>query len=261
MDARYLKEVNTVNLYIYLAAAVPLQLGFAAIYFAVMHFSPQNVLLREALPVAYLAVTYLQWLTFSFWISLRSKKYRVPIVMHLPHLLSFMPLIRHIMLAADRQAVDATSLNLAWIHSVVTHSFSLLAAWLWQVRAEFDDGTGLRHRILPIALYILAALTTLVVYAGLDLSFARTTLPFGLGLVQLLLYTSVTLLLLLREKIRHPLPAIAAAAFAIVNAILLFDQARSDIGVEFALAAGSATQLFSLYVFLVFSAHRPLAKR
>ncbi|MFZ5627584.1 MAG: hypothetical protein ACOY5B_00535 [Spirochaetota bacterium] len=245
-----------VKLHLYLTAAVPLQLGFGALHFVLSRFSPQNVLLREALPVLYLAVTYLQWLTFSFWISLRTKKYPVPIIMHLPHLLSFLPLVRHIMLSADRQAVDATSLNLAWLHSVVTHSFSLLAAWLWQVRAEFDDGTGLRHRLVPILLYILAALTTLVVYAGLDLSFARSAFPFGLGLVQLLLYTSVTLALLLRERIRHFLPVAAAAAFALVNGLLLFDQARSDIGVEFALAAGSATQLFSLYVFLVYSAHR-----
>lgn len=251
----------SVKLPIYLAAALPLQLAFAAIHFTVAQLSPENALLREALPVVYLAATYLQWLTFSFWISLRTKKYRVPIIMHLPHLLSFLPLVRHIMLAADRQVIDATSLNLAWIHSVVTHSFSLLAAWLWQVRAEFDDGTGLRHRLLPIALYILAALTTLIVYAGLDFSFARSAFPFGLGLVQLLLYTSVTLMLLLRDKIRHLLPVVAAAAFALVNGLLLFDQARSDIGVEFALAAGSATQLFSLYVFLVYAAHRQAITR
>jgi hypothetical protein len=251
--------VTPVKLYFYLAAAIPLQLGFAALHFALTELVPGNAMLREALPVAYLAATYLQWLAFSFWISLRSKKYRVPIIMHLPHLLSFLPLTRHILLAADRQAIDTTSLNLAWIHSVVTHCFSLVAAWLWQVRAEFDEGTALRHRILPITLYMLAALTTLVIYAGLDFSFSRSTLPFGLGLVQLLLYTSVTIALLLRENIRHLLPVIATVAFALVNGLLLFDQARSDIGVELALAASSATQLFSLYVFLVYSAHRQAA--
>lgn len=253
--------MTPVKLHLYLAAAVPLQLGFAVIHFAISRFLPQNALLKEALPVIYLAVTYLQWLVFSFWISLRSKKYPVPILMHLPHLLSFLPLVRHILLAADRQAIDTMSLNLAWLHSVVTHSFSLLAAWLWQVRAEFDDGKALRHRLVPIVLYILAALTTLVVYAGLDFSFARSAYPLGLGVLQLLLYLSVTLALLLREKIRHALPTVAATAFALVNAVLLFDQARADIGVEFALSAASATQLFSLYVFLVYSAHRQAKER
>ena len=65
----------------------------------------------------------------------------------------------------------------------------------------------------------------------------------------------MTISLLLREKIRHALSPVAAVSFALVNALLLFDQARSDIGVEIALTAASATQLFSLYVFLVYSAH------
>lgn len=219
------------------------------------------MLLRETLPVIYLAATYLQWLVFSFWISLRTKIYRIPITMHLPHLLSFLPLVRHILRAAGHQAIDATSLNLAWIHAVVTHSFSLLAAWLWQVRAEFDDGAGFRDRVLPVALYLLAAVTTLIIYAGLDFSFARSAFPMGIGLLQLMLYTGVTLTLLLRERIRRILPVVAAAAFAIVNGLLLFDQARSDIAVEFALAAGSATQLFSLYVFIGYVAHeQPLTR-
>jgi hypothetical protein len=125
------------------------------------------------------------------------------------------------------------SLNLAWLHSVVTHSFSLPACWLWQVRSDFEDGKALRERLVPIVLYILAAL----------------------------LYFSVTLALLLREKIRHALPAVAATAFALVNAALLFDQARADFGVELALSAASATQLFSLYAFLVYSAHRQAKER
>ncbi|GAB4424207.1 MAG: hypothetical protein OHK0011_04650 [Turneriella sp.] len=250
-----------VKLKVCLAAAVPLQLGFGALHFLLLRFSPQNALLREALPVIYLAATYLQWLAFSFWISLRTKRYRVPIIMHLPHLLSFLPLVRHIMLAADRIALDETSLNLAWLHCVVTHSFSLPAAWLWQVRSAFDDGQALRHRLLSVVLYLIAALTTLVLYAGLDFSFARSAFPFGLGLVQFLFYAGITLVLLLREKIRHALPAAAAAAFAFVNGFLLFDQARSDIAVELALAAGSLTQLFSLYVFLVYAGHRQTIQR
>jgi hypothetical protein len=253
--------VTPVKLHFYLAAAIPLQLSFAVIHVLIARFWPQNVLLKEVLPVIYLAVTYLQWLVISFWISLRSKKYRVPILMHLPHLLSFLPLVRHILLAANRQTTDTMSLNLAWLHSVVTHSFSLPACWLWQVRADFEDGKALRERPVPIVLYILAALTTLVVYAGLDFRFAQSAYPIGLGVLQLLLYFSVTLALLLREKIRHALPAVAATAFALVNAALLFDQARADFGVELALSAASATQLFSLYVFLVYSAHRQAKER
>jgi hypothetical protein len=243
----------------YLVAAIPVQMACAIIYCAVTHYFPHNALLREALPVAYLALTYLQWLVVALWLSVRNQKYRVPILMHLPHLLSFLPLVRLIMLAAEQRPIDSASVKLAWLHSVVTHSFSLVAAWLWQVRAEFEEERALHHRILPIALYFLAALTTLVIYAGLDFSFSRSTFPLGLSVVQLLLYFSVTIALLLREKIRHLLPVIATVAFALVNGLLLFDQARSDIGVELALAASSATQLFSLYVFLVYSAHRQAA--
>lgn len=248
MAVPYSGGVIPVKLQLLFVASAPLQLAFAAVHFALLWLSPGNLLLRDALPVAYLAVTYAQWLLVSFYLSLRTGKYRIPIVMHLPHLLSFLPLARHILLAADGQAPDTPSLAVAWIHCVVTHCFSLPAAWLWQVRGHFGPASGLRQNLLPILLLILAQLTILALYAGLDFGFARSPLPLGLGLLQLLLYAGVTLALL-RGKTRPLLPALAAVAFALVNGALLFDRAGSRFGVELALAAGGATQLFALYVF------------
>lgn len=243
--------MRQINVWLFFAAAAPLQLLFLAAHFLFSLTRPGDALLREALPVAYLAVTYLQWLLFAFFISFHTKKYPVPLVMHLPHLLSFLPLVRHIMLAAERLPVDAASLSLAWVHSVATHCFSLVAAWLWQMRGEFVLTGELKQKLLPIALYVIAALTTIVLYAGLDFSFASSHSPLALGIIQLLLNFAVIALLLISEKRRIWFALAAALVFSAVNTALLFDQARADIGVEIALAAGSFTQIFSIYVLLM----------
>ncbi len=257
-------------------AALPLQIGALAAHLVLVYFLPKQVFLREALPLAYLGATYLQWLGFSIFISLRTKVCRVPFLMHIPHLLSFLPLLRHVMLAAERTPADTDSLTLAWVHSVATHSFSLVAAWLWQVRRQYDaHGRDLlRKEAIPLSLYSLAALTIIALYAGLDFSFAANTSPLAVGVIQLLLNIAVTGVLLYREQgtgmfpgrrshggrnvdrgALKPLAVIAAIAFSLVNAMLLFDKGRADIGVEAALAATSFTQIFSLFVFLLFSRH------
>lgn len=243
-------------------AALPLQIAGFAGHLVVTYAFPKQVFLREALPLIYLGATYLQWLAVAFFISWRTKICRVPFLMHVPHLLSFLPLLRHVMLAADRTPADAGSLTLAWVHAVVTHSFSLVAAWLWQVRRQYDaHGTDLlRKEIIPLALYVLAALTTILLYAGLDFSFAANSSPLAVGIIQLLLNTAVTAVLLYREHgALKPLAVIAAVFFSVVNGLLLFDRVSGSfnrdmpLGVEVALAATSFTQIFSLFVFLIFS--------
>jgi hypothetical protein len=255
-------------------AAVPVQLLLLTAHLVVSYRYPHLIAWREALPVLYLAVTYWQWLLFAFYISLRThRRYPVPILMHLPHLLSFLPLMRHIMLAADQgsgpgaagaqQGIvspatiltgDTTSLTLAWIHAVVTHCFSLIAAWLWQVRREHEAETAERRReLLPIALYAIALITSILTYAGLDLSFTHNSRPLALGIVQLLLQILVTTLLISRSPRKGArIALVAAIAFSLANLLLLFDQSRSSLGVEIALAATSFTQIFALFVFLVF---------
>ena len=243
-----------------LAAAVPLQLAFLGAHIALVVYFPQRRFEREALPLAYLAATYVQWLAFSFFISWRTKIYRVPIVMHLPHLLSFLPLIRHVMIAADRTETDATSLMLAWVHGVASHSFSLVAAWLWQMRRAYEADLAEKRDLVPIAIYALMALTTIVIYAGLDMSFAAVNAPLAVGLIQLMLNVAVTGLLLLRETSRiTALTLIPAVVFSLVNGSLLFDKARSQLGVELALAGATFTQIFTLYVFLHYSRTRKSA--
>ncbi len=258
------------------AAAVPLQISFLGAHAVLVLYFPQKRFEREALPLIYLAATYVQWLLFSFFISWRTKKYRVPIVMHLPHLLSFLPLIRHVMIAADpgsginrigaahdvalganRPETDATSLMLAWVHAVASHSFSLVAAWLWQLRRAYEADLTEKRDLIPIAIYAIMAFTTLVIYAGLDMSFAAVNAPLAVGLIQLLLNVAVTGLLLLRETSRiSTLTLIPAIVFSLVNASLLFDKARAEMGVELALAGATLTQIFSLYVFLHYSRMR-----
>ncbi len=239
-------------------AAVPLQLLLLSAHLVLTYRYPQLVAWREALPVVYLGATYLQWLVVAFYISLTTRRHPVPLLMHLPHLLSFLPLLRHIMLAADRLPTDKDSLTLAWVHAVVTHCFSLLAAWLWQLRILNETVAENRRReVLPVALYAILLITTILAYAGLDLSFSASTSPFALGSVQLLLQIVVTVLLITRiEQRSGPLALVAAAAFSIANLLLLFDRSRSNLGVEIALAATSFTQIFSLYVFLLFGRRR-----
>lgn len=240
-----------------LAAAVPLQLVFLGLHIALVLYFPQKRFEREALPLIYLATTYAQWLMVSFFISWRTQKYRVPIIMHLPHLLSFLPLVRHVMIAADRLESDTTSLLLAWVHAVATHIFSLVAAWLWQMRRAYEADLTEKRDLIPIAIYALMAFTTLVIYAGLDMSFAAVNAPLAVGLIQLLLNVAVTGLLLLRETSRiTALTLIPAVIFSLVNGSLLFDRARAEMGVELALAGSSFTQIFTLYVFLHYSRHR-----
>lgn len=255
-------------------AALPLQIGAFAAHLVVLNFYPKAALVRDALPLAYLGATYLQWLGVAIFISLKTKVCRVPFVMHLPHFLSFLPLLRHVMLASERHPSDDMSLTLAWLHSVATHSFSLVAAWLWQVRRQYDahEGDLLRREAIPLSFYGLSVLTTLSLYAGLDFSFAATNSPWAVGAIQLLLNLSVTGVLLYREQgpwMAHgrrghggpggdpgglkPLAVIAAVVFSLVNAALLFDRGAGDIGVEVALTATSFTQIFSLFVFLIFS--------
>jgi hypothetical protein len=237
-------------------AALPLQIGALIAHLVLVYFFPKQVFLREALPLAYLGATYFQWLGFSVFISWRTKVCRVPFLMHIPHLLSFLPLLRHVMLAAERTPADTDSLTLAWLHSVATHSFSLVAAWLWQVRRQYDaHGRDLlRKEALPLSLYSLAALTIILLYAGLDFSFAANSSPLAVGVIQLLLNIAVTGVLLYREHgALKPLAVVAALVFSVVNGVLLFDKGRADIGVEAALAATSFTQIFSLFVFLIFS--------
>lgn len=238
------------------AAAIPLQLAFLGAHLALSLYFPQKRFEREALPLIYLAATYAQWLLFSFFISWRTKKYRVPIIMHLPHLLSFLPLIRHVMIAADRIETEPTGLLLAWVHAVATHIFSLVAAWLWQMRRAFEEDLTEKRDLIPIAIYALMAFTTIVIYGGLDMSFAAVNVPLAVGLIQLLLNVAVTGLLLLRETSRiTALTLIPAVIFSLVNGSLLFDRARAEMGVELALAGSSFTQIFTLYVFLHFSRH------
>lgn len=248
MAARYLKGVP-VRLRTILALAILPQLAFASCHFLLSRSAPSHALLVEILPVTYLAATYLQWLLFSAWIAWRYQ-YPVPAVMHLPHLLSFLPLLRHILLAAERKGIELSYLDLAWLHAVVTHSFSLPAAWLWQMRRS---AFAIGQRFFPVAVYSLVALLLFVLYAGLDFGFARATYPFVLAILQFLLYLGTTLVLVLPRGHRAPLPLIAATAFALTNGVLLFDQVRSVIGVELSLSASSITQLFALYAFVLYS--------
>lgn len=258
-----------------LAAAVPLQLAFLGLHIGLVLYFPQKRFEREALPLVYLAVTYAQWLMVSFFISWRTQKYRVPIIMHLPHLLSFLPLIRHVMIAADRgpgmglvgaphdvvlgadRETEATSLLLAWVHAVASHSFSLVAAWLWQMRRAYEADLTEKRDLIPIAIYAIMAFTTIVIYAGLDMSFTASAAPLAVGLIQLLLNVALTGLLLLRESTRiTALTLVPAVIFSLINGSLLFDKARAEMGVELALTGASFTQIFTLYVFLHYSRMR-----
>jgi len=225
-------------------AAIPIQLVFLAGHFGILHFAPKNFFLREALPLLYLAFTYIQWLGFAFFISLKTGK-RVPILLHLPHLLSFLPLLRHIMLSAARTPSDVQSLSYAWLHTVSTHIFSLIAAWLWQTKENKWDLS--RIELARTIFYGAAALTTVFIYAGLDFAFAESMNPVATGALQLALALAVTGFLLFRSPSVWAI--VAAIFFSLGNAVLLFDNARADIGVEVTLAATSLTQYFSLYVF------------
>ena len=243
--------MTPIKLSVLLVLALPLQLGFLAAHLVLTYKFPDQRFWREILPLAYLTATYLQWLLIAFFISWRTKKYPVPIIMHLPHLLSFLPLVRHVMVAADRQQGEATGLLLAWLHAVATHIFSLTAAWLWQLRSAYRREVDEKRDLVPIGIYAIALITTVLLYAGLDLSFAATAAPLALGIVHLLLYMAITLMLVIRD--RHAWSALSLAAaviFSLANAALLFDRSRSDLGVELALAGASFTQVFSLYVFL-----------
>lgn len=253
MAARYLKGVLPVKVWKLFLAAVPLQLFFLFAHFYWSYQRPQDALLRDAFPLVYLAGTYLQWLLFAFWISLRTKKYRVPLLMHLPHFLSFLPLLRLVALASEKETVETLSLHLAWVHSVLTHSFTLVAAWLWQVRAEFENPIWKKERYLPFLAYLAASSTMLVVYAGLDFTFKAPSNALALGTIQLLLYLAVGVLILLSEKTRMRLAFVALSVFVAVNTMLLFDPSRTGFSVEVALSGVTFTQLFSLCVFLVLS--------
>ena len=229
--------MTPIKLSVLLVLALPLQLGFLAAHLVLTYKFPDQRFWREILPLAYLTATYLQWLLIAFFISWRTKKYPVPIIMHLPHLLSFLPLVRHVMVAADRQQGEATGLLLAWLHAVATHIFSLTAAWLWQLRSAYRREIDEKRDLVPIGIYAIALITTVLLYAGLDLSFAATAAPLALGIVQLLLYMAITLMLVIRD--RHAWSALSLAAaviFSLANAALLFDRSRSDLGVELALA-------------------------
>ena len=160
------------------------------------------------------------------------------------------------MLTSNRIPTDPASLTLAWAHAVATHSFSLVAAWLWQVRRQEDahEQELFRKDFVPLALYVICALTTILLYAGGDFSFAKATTPYAVGAIQLLLNIGITVVLLHREHGGlKPLAVVAAIVFSLANAALLFDKTPGDIGVELALAATSFTQIFSLFVFLMFS--------
>ncbi|MFO1469855.1 MAG: hypothetical protein U1F27_02295 [Turneriella sp.] len=68
------------------------------------------------------------------------------------------------------------------------HMFSLNAVWLWQMRRAYEaDFAGGKRDLVPIAIYVLMAITTIVIYAGLDMSFATVNAPLAVGLIQLLL--------------------------------------------------------------------------
>lgn len=238
------------------AAAVPLQILLFCSHLVLTIYFPKQQFLLEALPVIYLALTYLQWLTIAAVISLTGKRFPIPVLMHLPHLLSFLPLIRHILLTSNRMHTDTGSLTLAWAHAVATHSFSLVAAWLWQVRRQNDahELDLFRKDFIPLALYVICALTTIMLYAGADFTFAKAPAPYATGAIQLLLNLGITVVLLHREHGGlKPLATLAAVIFSLANAALLFDKTPGDLGVELALAATSFTQVFSLFVFLMFS--------
>lgn len=256
MAARYSNQVILTRPAILFVAAVPLQIAFFCVHLALVFYFPGQKFFLEALPVVYLALTYIQWLSVAGLISFTGKKYPVPLLMHLPHLMSFLPLIRHILLTSNRIPTEPTSLTLAWGHAVATHSFSLVAAWLWQVRKEknTDAEQLLRRDFIPLSLYAICALTTILLYAGVDFSFAKATSPYAVGGIQLLLNLGITVVLLHREHGGlKPLATLAAVVFSLANAALLFDKTPGDIGVELALAATSFTQIFSLFVFLLFS--------
>lgn len=253
MAARYSKGVPVKLSSLFLAALLPqLAWGFCQLLFSQLW--AQNAFLREILPVIYLATTYLQWLLIAIGISLKAKHCRVPVSMHLPHFLSFLPLVRHILLAADRQGTDPVSLNYAWLHSLVTHCLTLPACWLWQMRATMREDSAVTQRLLARMVYILAALVVLAIYAGLDFQFVHTVSPLALGLLQFALFFLATLLFIMMQKRVHPLPIIAATVFAGVNCLLLCDRAGSIIRVEFALGACSMAQLFALFVFATIAA-------
>jgi hypothetical protein len=240
--------------------AVPVQLAFLGTHLVLALWYPQQKFWLDALPLLYLGATYLQWLFWAFVISFRNDNCRVPIIMHVPHLLSFLPLIRHVMLAAEHHPSSTASLTIAWIHCVATHSFSLVAAWLWQLRGRFSEDEGFpafRRNLMPFALYTLAALTMIALYAGADFRFARTDTPLAVGLIQLVLSMAVTLVLIYREPgSLRPLAIFAALVFSLTNGLLLFDSATGDFGPELALAASSFTQIFTLYVILLFNRSR-----
>jgi hypothetical protein len=257
--------VPRINLRLLFWAALGPQSAFLLAHFALVLVWPKALFLREALPLIYLTATYGQWLVVAVFISWRyhavhTRDCRVPLVMHLPHLLSFLPLMRHVILAANRTPADTTSLSLAWVHAVSTHTFSVMAAWLWQVRRRFDahEVDLIRREAIPLAFYGIAAITGVLLYAGLDFSFEKTGEPFAVGVIQLVLNLAVTAILLYREHGSLKVFAVVAAAvFSLANAALLFDKSPSDIGVEAALAATSFTQIFSLFVFLIFSRAKP----
>ncbi|HRP69780.1 MAG TPA: hypothetical protein PLY93_09650, partial [Turneriella sp.] len=144
-----------------------------------------------------------------------------------------------------------------WLHAVATHTFSLVAAWLWQMRPREDTrwrSVFMRHRV-SILLYLLAQLTIVLIYAGLDFRFANTAMPWAVGLLQLLLNMAVTALILYNHFGKLRLLRFATAlTFSIVNFVLLFDSSfNAFISAEAALAASSFTQIFTLFVFLVYA--------
>lgn len=236
-------------------AAIPLQIAFLAMHFIFLNLSPGNTFLRESLPLIYLGATYAQWLIVAAYLSYKYGK-PVPLLMHLPHLFSFLPLLRHVMLAAERTPSDSQSLTLAWVHTTVTHMFSLIATWLWQLR---DNKWELsKPEKARVVFYAAAVLTTILIYAGLDFAFAESINPFAVGFVQFLLAVSVTGVLLFQAP--GAMAIGAALIFSIGNAALLFDNSRSSFSVELSLAATSLTQYFALYVFESMATLRGLTK-
>ncbi|HRP70633.1 MAG TPA: hypothetical protein PLY93_13975, partial [Turneriella sp.] len=88
-------------IYLFCASGI-IQFFFLAVHLFNLRSAQAKPLFIESLPILYLAATYALWLLVATFISWRTKKYRVPLLMHIPHLFSFLPLIRHIMLAADK---------------------------------------------------------------------------------------------------------------------------------------------------------------
>ncbi|MBV6494128.1 MAG: hypothetical protein LDLANPLL_02154 [Turneriella sp.] len=235
--------------------------GSIQVIFLVLHLSylpsaKASPLFIETLPIIYLAATYFTWLSVATFISFKTKIYRVPLLMHVPHLFSFLPLLRHIILAANKENVNLADLTFAYVHACVTHTFSLVAAWMWQMRDK--DASRLRElwqkNYLSFLLFVLAQLAIVLLYAGGDFGFKTTTEPWAVGFLQALLNSIVIVFFLYKDSgALRPLPLSAAILFSLTNVALLFDTSTNTLlTTQAALAASGITQLFSLFVFLLF---------